>query len=117
MLIPKDEREEERQETYVPNLETREILARLDGILQKGREDILEVLRVRFEDVPNSIEAAINQIDEDLVLKTLLRQAITIGSLEEFQQQIPGWTSADEKEVSRSLGLQIKAFPKDSLCR
>jgi hypothetical protein len=44
---------------------------------------------VRFEDVPNSLEAAINQIDEDLVLKTLLRQAITIDSLEEFQQQIP----------------------------
>jgi hypothetical protein len=33
-----------------------------------------------------------------LVLKALLRQAITIGSLEEFQQQIPQWTSADQKE-------------------
>ena len=88
-LIPKGERQEERPETYVSSLETRAILARLDGILQKGREDIIEVLRVRFEDVPNSLEAAINQIDEDLVLKTLLRQAITIDSLEEFQQQIP----------------------------
>ena len=95
-LIPKDAREEERPETYVPNLETREILARLDGILQKGREDILEVLRVRFEDDLNSLEAAINQIEDDLVLKTLLRQAITINSVEEFHQELTRLTAANE---------------------
>lgn len=98
-LTTSDESEQESQETYVPSLEDSTLQARQEGILQKGREAVLEVLRVRFEDVPNSLEEAINQIENDSVLKTLLRQAITIGSLEEFQQELARLTSTDEGEA------------------
>jgi hypothetical protein len=97
-LTSSDESEEEGQETYVPSLEDNALQARQEGILQKGREDVLEVLRVRFEDVPNLLEEAINQIEDESVLKTLHRQAIAIGSLEEFQQEITRLTSTNEGE-------------------
>jgi len=56
-----------------------------EGILQKGREDVIDVLTIRFSDVPPSLVEAINQIEDPSLLKTLLRQAITIGSIAEFQ--------------------------------
>ncbi|OLT65550.1 hypothetical protein BI334_11345 [Moorena producens 3L] len=54
------------------------------GILEKGREWLLEVLRLRFEDVPSELVETINQIKEDSILTMLHRQAITIASVEEF---------------------------------
>ncbi|NES18368.1 MAG: transposase [Symploca sp. SIO3E6] len=55
------------------------------GILQKSREAILEVLEVRFGSVPEELVASLNKIQEDSVLTPLLRQAITVDSLETFQ--------------------------------
>jgi hypothetical protein len=95
-LTTSDESEEEGQETYIPSLEDSALQARQEGILQKGREAVLEVLRVRFEDVPSSLEEAIYQIEDDSILKTLHRQAT--GSLEEFQQELARLTSTDEGE-------------------
>ena len=82
--------EEDLQMPYVTSVER---LARIEGkqeglsegILQKGREDVIDVLTIRFSDVPPSLVEAINQIEDPSLLKTLLRQAITIGSLAEFQ--------------------------------
>ena len=82
--------EEDLQMPYVTSFER---LARIEGkqeglsegILQKGREDVIDVLTIRFSDVPPSLVEAINQIEDPSLLKTLLRQAITIGSLAEFQ--------------------------------
>ncbi|MEW6496664.1 MAG: transposase [Cyanobacteriota bacterium] len=98
--------EEKNQMPYILSFERRALRARDEGIqlgietgiLQKGREAVLEVLRIRFEEVPSSLEEAINQIEDDSVLKTLLRQAITIGSVEEFQQEVAQLTSTDEEE-------------------
>lgn len=98
--------EEENRMPYILSFERRALRSRDEGIqlgietgiLQKGREAVLEVLRVRFEDMPSSLEEAIYQIEDDSVLKTLLRQAITIGSLEEFQQEVARLTSTDEGE-------------------
>ncbi len=58
----------------------------LRGILQNARESVLEVLEVRFAAVPPELIEAINQIKDASVLKQLLRQAITIGSIAQFQQ-------------------------------
>lgn len=78
--------EEDLQMPYVTSIER---LARQEGlsegILQKGREDIVDVLTVRFEDVPPSLVEAINRLEDPARLKTLHRQAITIGSIAEFQ--------------------------------
>ena len=78
--------EEDLQMPYVTSFERLARQEGLDeGILQKGREDVIDVLTIRFSDVPPSLVEAINQIEDPSLLKTLLRQAITIGSLAEFQ--------------------------------
>lgn len=56
------------------------------GILQKAREDVVEILEVRFELVAGSIVKNINGIDDPSVLKMLLKKAATVDSLEEFRQ-------------------------------
>ena len=47
---------------------------------------MIEVLTVRFQEVPPSLVEAIASLEDPVQLKTLLRQAITIGSLSDFQE-------------------------------
>jgi len=75
--------EEVRKVRYVTSIER---LAREEGIIEKGREDTLEILSTRFGSVPNSMIEVINGIEEQSVLNTLFKRAITIGNLGEFQQ-------------------------------
>ncbi len=67
---------------YVTSIER---LAKQEGMIQKGREDLIEILETRFVDVPSSMVETINGIDDESVLKRLFKQAITIGSVGEFQ--------------------------------
>jgi hypothetical protein len=81
--------EEENQMSYVTSVER---LARQEGlsqgisegIIQKGREVILDVLEVRFQEVPTEVIQKINEIEDPALLKTLHRQAIALGSVEQF---------------------------------
>ncbi len=57
-----------------------------EGILQTAHEMVLEVLETRFEVVPSQMIEAVNQIEDASVLKRLLKQAIAIPTLEDFQQ-------------------------------
>lgn len=56
------------------------------GIIQKGREDVIEILEIRFSAVPTEIVEIINGIEDESVLKTLHRRAIAISLIAEFQQ-------------------------------
>jgi hypothetical protein len=47
---------------------------------------VIEVLTVRFQEVPPSLVEAIAALEDPDQLKTLHRQAITIGSLLDFQE-------------------------------
>jgi hypothetical protein len=93
--------EEDLQMPYVTSFER---LARIEGkqeglsegILQKGREDVIDVLTIRFSDVPPSLVEAINQIEDPSLLKTLLRQAITTSSISEFQGNLSQLSSGNE---------------------
>jgi hypothetical protein len=86
--------EEENRMPYVTSIE-RSALARgreegrEEGVLQNAREDVIEVLQVRFETVPESLVEAVNQISDATVLKQLLRQAITIATRDDFQSLLP----------------------------
>ena len=51
-----------------------------EGVIRKGQEDIIEVLEVRFSELPSALVEKINQIEDPDLLKTLLREAITIDS-------------------------------------
>ena len=55
-----------------------------EGIIQKGREVILDVLEVRLQEVPTEVIQKINQIEDPTLLKTILREAIALGSVEQF---------------------------------
>lgn len=59
---------------------------RQEGILQMGRDNLIEVLETRFSEVPTSIIDAVNNINDSSLLKTLLKQAISIPSISDFQQ-------------------------------
>ena len=62
-------------------------------ILQGAKENLLAILESRFEELPSSLVDAIAQIENPSLLTTLLKQAVTIGSLAEFQEAIAQLTS------------------------
>jgi hypothetical protein len=86
--------EEAQKMKYVTSIEQ---LAKQEGLeqgtLQTNRENIIEILQMRFGEVPNTIVDAVNTINNLSVLKTLLRRAIAIGSVVEFQQILNDATS------------------------
>ncbi|MBD2002218.1 MULTISPECIES: hypothetical protein [Cyanophyceae] len=59
-----------------------------DAMVQVTREYILEVLETRFETVPQGLSDRINEIDDLALLKSLHKRAITVASVEEFEQVI-----------------------------
>lgn len=88
--------EEENQMPYVTSIERR---AQAKGMILKGREDIIDVLQIRFQEVPSKLARAINKIEDEEQLKTLHRQAVTIGSLAEFEQAIALLTASAPGET------------------
>jgi hypothetical protein len=56
------------------------------GKLLNAREWVIKVLETRFEDVPEEIQEAINQLEDISHLEQLLKQAITISSVADFQR-------------------------------
>ena len=54
------------------------------GILQTGREVILDVLDTRFGEVPDAVRERVNALCSEPTLKELHRRAILIPSLAEF---------------------------------
>jgi len=82
--------EEENQMPYITSFERlgheRGVT---EGIVQKGREVILEVLEVKFGEIPTEVIQKVNEIEDPTLLKTLHRQAIALGSLEQFLGYLP----------------------------
>jgi hypothetical protein len=68
---------------YVTSIER---LAKAEGMLQQAREDVIKILQTRFGVVPELVVQVINGIEDLSVLQTFFTSAITIGSIEEFQQ-------------------------------
>ena len=59
------------------------------GELRMLRKNILEVLKVRFGDVPDEFNKILDRIREVELLENLHRQAVTIASLEDFETLLP----------------------------
>ena len=57
-------------------------------IRQRTKEDVMEILRVRFGLVPKEIAEAIKRQDDLSTLKTLFKQAILADSLAAFEQAL-----------------------------
>jgi hypothetical protein len=78
---------EERQMPFISPMEEliqEEAMER--GILKTQRESILDILQVRFGEVPQSVVEAVNRLEEIPTLKQLHRQTISVGSIAEFEQ-------------------------------
>lgn len=93
MSLPKELEEqltteiiETREEESMPFISPMEEIIQEKAMQQARREDIVEVLQVRFGEVPPSVVEAVNGIKQIETLKQLFRQAIAIASVAEFQQ-------------------------------
>ncbi|MCT7964542.1 transposase, partial [Laspinema sp. D1] len=78
---------EERQMPFISPME--ELIqeeAMEQGILKNQRENILDLLQVRFGEVPQSVVEAVNRLEDITILKQLHRQTISVGFLAEFEQ-------------------------------
>jgi hypothetical protein len=89
--------EEENNMQYVTSIER---LAREEGIIEKGREDVIDVLQIRFGELPNELVDKVNQVEDVTQLKMILNRAVTTNSLSEFQQAIAHLKSADGETAS-----------------
>ncbi|WP_339376365.1 hypothetical protein [Calothrix sp. NIES-2098] len=84
--------EETNRMRYVTSIER---LAKEEGIIETARESVIDVLETRFGEVPSAIVEAINAIEEPSVLKMLLKRAIAIPSISEFQQLLDNLTTGE----------------------
>ena len=75
--------EEANRMRYVTSIER---LAKEEGMLQTLQENVIKILQTRFGVAPSSLVEVINGIGDQSLLETLFTNAITVGSVEEFQQ-------------------------------
>ena len=77
--------EEEQRMQYVTSFERYGIKkGRQEGMLKTSREDIVDILQLRFERVPASLVKMIEALDDPGLLKQLHRDAVTARALDDF---------------------------------
>ncbi|MEM6754262.1 MAG: hypothetical protein AAF630_14960 [Cyanobacteria bacterium P01_C01_bin.38] len=59
-----------------------------EGVIETLRESIVDSLATRFEEVSTRVVEAVNRIDDVTVLKSLLRRAILVNSIAEFEDEL-----------------------------
>ncbi|MEM6754263.1 MAG: hypothetical protein AAF630_14965 [Cyanobacteria bacterium P01_C01_bin.38] len=59
-----------------------------EGVIKTHRENVIDNLTTRFEEVPTQVVEAVNRIDDVAVLKSLLRRAILVNSIAEFEEEL-----------------------------
>jgi len=57
-----------------------------EGVLKKAREAVIDVLEARFDTVPTPLISKIKKIKDTSILKMLLKNAIFVGSVNEFNE-------------------------------
>ena len=79
--------EEDMKMPYVTSVERQGIKQGMkQGVLEASREAVVDILEVRFENVPPTILDAVNELEDLSRLRMLRRKAATIASMEEFRQ-------------------------------
>ena len=77
--------EEANRMRYVTSIER---MAKEEAVIQTLRESAIDNLATRFEEVPTQVVEAVNRIDDVAVLKSLLRKAILVSSIAEFEEDL-----------------------------
>ncbi|MCP4695644.1 MAG: hypothetical protein GY862_02175 [Gammaproteobacteria bacterium] len=70
------------------------------GILQKSREDVIEILRVRFKKIPKSLVKAIRSISDVALLSKLHRKAILAKSIKSVERRIEKESENSERKLN-----------------
>ena len=71
--------------------------------LQQGRQgSIIRIFEVRFEDIPQKLRKLIGKIEALDVLETLLVQAVTTQSLEEFESVVNQFVTEEGLELQNT---------------
>ncbi len=73
-----------REENRMPHYASFE----LDAMAKNNRENVLEVLSTRFEVLPPDLNSRLNQIEDLTLLKQLIKRAVTVASVDEFEQML-----------------------------
>ncbi|MBS3026409.1 MAG: hypothetical protein HCA25_04730 [Dolichospermum sp. DET50] len=73
--------QEKRKMPLLTNIERR-------TIERTEKKNIIKLLQVRFDDIPENLIASINQIDDTSFLEQIFVSAINVSSLEEFAQLV-----------------------------
>ena len=71
------------------------------NLLQKSREYVIEILILRFHQLPEKLMQKIQSIDDPLLLSELHREAVLVNSLEDFEERIE--TSSTINDVHNTL--------------
>mgnify|MGYP000140792943 CR=1 FL=1 len=71
--------QEENRMPYITGFE-------IDGMVKATRESVIEVLETRFGVVPSRLSDRLNYLDNLTQLKQLLKQSITVTSVDQFEQ-------------------------------
>ncbi len=58
------------------------------GALEEARKNVIEALKIRFEDVPQGIQEFVNSIGEKKILSKLHRYAICSPTMEDFNKTL-----------------------------
>lgn len=84
--------QEERRMPFLSRIEEEAMEAGIQQerqqTLQVVRENVIEILQMRFQEVPPEFSDVLNKINDVSILKQLHRQALTVSSISEFQQLI-----------------------------
>ena len=78
---------------------------REQGIIEHSRLAVMDVLNVRFATIPSAIVASLVQCDDMTILNALLRQAVTIPSLAEFEALLRETVAAKHAPASEEGGV------------
>ena len=73
--------QEKRKMPLLTNIERR-------TIERTEKKNIIKLLQVRFDDIPENLIASINQIDDTSFLEQIFVSTISVSSLEEFAQLV-----------------------------
>ena len=95
MLLPKElansfkvELRNDREANRMRYVTSIERLAKEEAVIETLQESVIENLATRFEEVSTKVVEAVNQIDDVSVLKNLLRRAILVSSIAEFEENL-----------------------------
>ncbi|MDM8532834.1 hypothetical protein QUF63_16855 [Anaerolineales bacterium HSG25] len=77
-------------------------------ILQVVREDVIEVLMIRFGELPKLLVKTIKRLDKLPLLKTLHKKAVTIESIDLFEQFVADQLPDDDTPPMIQQGKHVE---------